>query len=67
MTKACGVSGAIALAFTIFVSSAQGGTYEVTTCSAATGAAQNAFITSADPGMAAYSVCPNTPSNPLAA
>jgi hypothetical protein len=64
MTRACGVSGAIALVFTILVSSAQGGTYEVTTCSSATGAAQHAFVASADGGMAAYSSCPNTPSNP---
>ena len=64
MTRACGVSGAIALAFTILVSTALGGTYEVTTCSSATGAAQHAFVASANGGMAAYSSCPHTPSNP---
>jgi len=43
---------------------AHAGSYEVWACGGAAGAAQNAFASAADPGMAAYNVCPNTPSNP---
>ena len=43
---------------------ASAGTYDVAACGAAAGPAQNAFAASADPGMAAYTICPNTPSNP---
>jgi hypothetical protein len=42
---------------------AQAGTYEVVACGGAAGGAQNAFTASADPGMAAYTICPNTPGN----
>jgi hypothetical protein len=58
------VFGALALACLIFAHPAHAGTYEVATCASATGAAQHAFAASADPGMAAYSSCPNSPSNP---
>ncbi len=44
--------------------SASAGTYEVLACAGAAGGAQNAFAAAADPGMAAYNACPNTPSNP---
>jgi hypothetical protein len=44
--------------------SAVAGTYDVVACAGAAGGAQNAFGAVADPGMAAYNVCPNAPSNP---
>lgn len=40
------------------------GSYDVLACVGAAGGAQNAFAAAADPGMAAYNACPNTPSNP---
>jgi hypothetical protein len=43
---------------------ARAGSYDVVACGAGAGGAQNAFAAVADPQMAAYNVCPNTPSNP---
>jgi hypothetical protein len=40
------------------------GTYDVYACVAGGGGAQNSFAAVADPGMAAYTSCPNAPSNP---
>jgi hypothetical protein len=40
------------------------GSYDVYACVAGGGGAQNAFAAVADPGMTAYSSCPNVPSNP---
>jgi hypothetical protein len=58
------VLSALAFAYALVASPSHAGTYEVTTCSNATGAAQTAFVATAERGMAAYSTCPNTPSNP---
>ena len=58
------IFGAVALACLMSACPAHAGTYDVTTCANATGAAQHAFAASADRGMAAYTSCPNTPSNP---
>jgi hypothetical protein len=54
------VVGALVLSAT----PASAGTYEVVACGGAAGGGQNAFAAAADPGLAAYSSCPNTPSNP---
>jgi hypothetical protein len=43
---------------------ARAGSYEVSACAITNGGAQNAFVAAAYPGMAAYTACPNTPSNP---
>jgi hypothetical protein len=52
------------VASTLWVSTAYAGSYDVEACSNATGAAQNAFASFADRGLAAYSICPSTPSDP---
>jgi hypothetical protein len=41
------------------------GSYPVFACGGAAGGTQNAFAAAADPGMTAYSICPNTPNNVL--
>jgi hypothetical protein len=57
------VAAVIAAALVTGVS-AFAGTYEVQACSNAIGPVQTTFIAAADRGMAAYSACPNSPSNP---
>jgi hypothetical protein len=42
---------------------AHAGTYDIVACTASVGTG-SAFTAAADPGMAAYPSCPNTPSNP---
>jgi hypothetical protein len=42
---------------------ARAGSYDVVACGAGAGGAQNAFASVADAQMAAYNVCPNTPSS----
>src|SRR5439155_23878853 len=54
----------VAAMFASMPSAAVAGTYDVLACAGAGGGAQNAFAAAADPGMAAYNVCPNAPSNP---
>jgi hypothetical protein len=50
--------------FSLSSASAEAGTYDVVACGGAAGGAQNSFLPGGNAGMAAYSVCPNTPSNP---
>ena len=54
----------MALAFLVLAPAAHAGSYEVTACANTTGGVQHAFAAAADRGLAAYSICPNTPSNP---
>jgi hypothetical protein len=51
-------------ALALQTTSASAGTYDVAACGGAAGGANNAFGAAADPQMAAYTICPNTPSNP---
>jgi hypothetical protein len=53
-----------AAAFVLLGATAQAGTYDVIACTGAAGGVPKAFTAVADPGMAAYSICPNSPSNP---
>lgn len=53
-----------AAAFALFSPSARAGSYDVPACGGAAGGANNAFAAAADAQMAAYGICPNTPSNP---
>ncbi len=65
--RSLGLVAALSLATAILLAtcgSARAGWYDVVACSTAAGGAQNAFRAAADPGMAAYNGCPNTPSNP---
>lgn len=64
MTRFGVVSFCVFLASAVWVTPVQAGSYEVEACSSASGGAQNAFAAFADRGMAAYSVCPSTPSDP---
>jgi hypothetical protein len=59
-----GVIAGAMIASAICSSAAQAGTYEIQACSSSTGSAESAFVAAADRGMAAYSRCPNSPSNP---
>jgi hypothetical protein len=53
-----------ATALSFFGESARAGSYDVLACGGGAGPANNAFVAAADAQMAAYSICPNTPSNP---
>jgi hypothetical protein len=58
--RAFALVGIFVLAFCLMSAPAKGGTYDVVACK---GGPDNSWAPAADPGMAAYDLCPNSPNN----